>query len=429
MRVRKAMRTPAACAVVLLATVLAGCSSSGGASTGASTGASGGSSGTSSDPIKIGVIIPEGGPVSSFPDSLAAVQAAFSTFNAEGGIDGRKLEVDWCNDQNDPNKEVACAQQMVSEHVVATLTSSAIVAGSEVSTILEKAGIANVEWLSLAPEEFSATNTFPYYAASIGMALGSVDVAHLSGATKVVFAKPNDGELPDVVPMIDKLGTQVGISGTTVLIPQAGAADYTPYAKQIIDTGAGVVTLGQGKELAFPLIKAIRQLGGTEKIVLVGGIASESGLQSLGSLAGDIYVTNPTPWVDDEAQFPGVKTFAAAMEKAQAAGNPNANLKNASLITGADWAAANALYSELKDLAKEGKSITTANFLAGFSTAKDLSTGGMGGPWSPSVKVLVPSGYPNLSNTTYYLLKYQSSTGEVTLVSSTPVNIQTYLGS
>jgi ABC-type branched-subunit amino acid transport system substrate-binding protein len=420
---RKHMRASAACSVMLLAAAVAGCSSGG------SSSSAGNSTGASGNPITIGVMIPNGGPVASFPDSLATVRAAIATFNAEGGVDGRKLQIDWCNDQNDPNKSVACAQQMVSDNVVATLTSSSLIAGSQVSAILEKAGIANVEWLSLVPAEFSAPNTFPYYAASIGMALGGVTVAESTGATKVVFAKADDGDLPDVLPMIDKLGASKDVTGTEVLIPQQGATDYTSYAKQIIDSGAGVVVFGQAKQIVFPLIQAIRQLGGTEKMVLVGGIATQAALQQLGANAGDIYVMNPTPWVDDEAQFPGVKTFVDAMNKEAATGDTGANLKNASLITGSDWASANALYSELKDLAKAGKAITAANFLAGFSKATDLSTGGMAGPWSPSSKVTVPSGYANLSNTTYYLLKYQNSTGEIKLVNNDPVNIQTYLGS
>src|SRR5438132_10914648 len=69
-------------------------------------------------PIKVGVIVPENTQIYNAPDIVTAMRAAAYAENKAGGLDGRKVVVDFCNEQANPNQATACARQMVSDGVV-----------------------------------------------------------------------------------------------------------------------------------------------------------------------------------------------------------------------------------------------------------------------------------------------------------------------
>src|SRR3981081_4816567 len=62
-------------------------------------------------PIKLGSLMAVTG--LGLPDRLAAVKAAVRHVNAHGGIRGRPLQLENCDDQNDPNLAQGCARQLV----------------------------------------------------------------------------------------------------------------------------------------------------------------------------------------------------------------------------------------------------------------------------------------------------------------------------
>lgn len=68
--------------------------------------------------IKIGGLIPVTG--LGLAPNLAALKASARDVNAHGGIHGRRVEIDECDDRNNPNNAEACARQMVRDGVVAT---------------------------------------------------------------------------------------------------------------------------------------------------------------------------------------------------------------------------------------------------------------------------------------------------------------------
>ena len=96
---------------------------------------------------------PTGAPIRVM--TSAAVNSNFSTYenivvtakvygkwiNDRGGINGHPLEVITCDDQNDPNKLVACGREAVSKKVVAIVGSFTINA-DKVMPLLEKNKIA-----------------------------------------------------------------------------------------------------------------------------------------------------------------------------------------------------------------------------------------------------------------------------------------------
>lgn len=107
-------------------------SSGGGSTAGGSTGSSGGSGGASgssgagntasdvgvtANSITVGNITAIGGPLGPeiFSPSLAGATAYFDMLNSQGGINGRKVNFITCDDQENPNQDVACAQKLITQ--------------------------------------------------------------------------------------------------------------------------------------------------------------------------------------------------------------------------------------------------------------------------------------------------------------------------
>lgn len=102
MKLRKTMAL--ACALTLTATLFSGCGKK------------------ESDAIKIGVLAPLTGPVSSYGQSVAnAVQLAFDEANAAGGVLGKQIEYTVEDEEGDPSKAVLAYDKLVSDGVVAIL--------------------------------------------------------------------------------------------------------------------------------------------------------------------------------------------------------------------------------------------------------------------------------------------------------------------
>lgn len=74
----------------------------------------------SGDPIPIGVIFAQTGDVSALGVSArVGAVAAVDYYNAEGGVDGRPLEVHFCDDGGDVTGAVNCARELIEQDVVA----------------------------------------------------------------------------------------------------------------------------------------------------------------------------------------------------------------------------------------------------------------------------------------------------------------------
>ena len=123
LRHRRAAYAAIVTVTVVTALAVAGCSSSsssqaGGAAPSATGGAA--SSGTGApdptptgSPVKIGVIYTNDNPLGDSPEIANAAEAAQSYINAHGGMGGRPLQVQTCNEMNNPQADIQCATSFV----------------------------------------------------------------------------------------------------------------------------------------------------------------------------------------------------------------------------------------------------------------------------------------------------------------------------
>ena len=423
-----ARRSIVSVAAVTAALLMAGCSSSGSSSTGSTSaqGSSSGSPGASGTAIKVGALIPVGGPIYNSPGSLAAIQAAFKQLNATGGIAGRPLSLDWCNDQDDPNMSQQCIRKFASDKVVAMLGSSSVTSGPADIALINQEKIPNVDWLPFTPAEYSSPYTFVYTSTDLALAGATVALAKKLGATSDVVVRVDTPDEVDIAPMIGEMGGAAGLSKPPeVLIPLTGVSDFSSYAQKVIASGAKVVSLGVTAQEAIGLITALHQLGAHPTIVLTGGTLTESDLAGLGAAAAGVYIVNATPGIHDTKTVPGMASFVNAMKAESSSGNTNANLPQSLQLITDEWVASFAVADVLKQMAKAGTQINAANFFTAFSSAKNLDTGGVAVPWSPSHHFTKVPGYSDLSNTDIYLLE-ASGNGQLALVQPTPVDYSTF---
>lgn len=100
-------------------------------------GGGGADANASGEPVKIGVILPLTGPLSGVGiASRNALDAVSTSMNAQGGVNGRKLELIYKDDKADPTAAASAAQELVSsERVVGVLaagTTSALLAAAPI---------------------------------------------------------------------------------------------------------------------------------------------------------------------------------------------------------------------------------------------------------------------------------------------------------
>src|SRR5215218_1214059 len=114
---------------LLAAGTLALSACGGGAGAGTGTGAN--------DTIKILQVAPYESQTTSLPFMKTAAQAAVEEINAAGGVKGRKLELLTCNEKQDPNEALKCAQKAAREKATAVV-GSLTTFGAQVMPVLEQ---------------------------------------------------------------------------------------------------------------------------------------------------------------------------------------------------------------------------------------------------------------------------------------------------
>lgn len=127
---------------------------------------------TDSGPIKIMQIGTFESPNLSLTDAKAGLDAHVQSINAAGGINGRKIEVQFCNDAFNANTGAACARTAVSDGVVAVVGAASSQAPAALP-VLEAAGIP---WLAGAgsggPIEGTSSVSYPITGGTQSMQVG-----------------------------------------------------------------------------------------------------------------------------------------------------------------------------------------------------------------------------------------------------------------
>ena len=389
------------CAVALLGLLLVavacgddkGSSSSGSGDTGTSASSESSTSSSSGNkatgkPIKMFIITTIESQFQSLPESVAGAKAAALAISNNGGVKGRPISIDFCDDHGTPAAATACARKAVSEKsdVVQMTTNFS----SLIYPILRAAQIPTVGNNMFSPADFTDEDSWPlvpgsniYHSASPFMVAAAgkktMDAASLDIATAVQNAKLSQATAPKA---------NLGWKGVTQF--PATTTDYAPIVQKLKNAGSEATTLIIAGPSIPPILKAAQQLGFKHTWVSNPTGASAAVLKEAGDLAEGMLVISPLPTADD----PKFKGFNEEMDAAGKAGIKDTDKRTT--VSEIPWLAVHAVAAIGDTMTDE---LNGPNLIKALNKGKDIDVAGLI-TWSPADKG--PAQFPRVTNSTVY---------------------------
>jgi ABC-type branched-subunit amino acid transport system substrate-binding protein len=367
---RRGGRLLAAIAVLAAAATLVAACGGGDSDSSTSSGASsGGTASTakgpklSGEPIKAMTIAAVNWNGPAYPNILETAKLYEKWINDHGGIKGRPLKVETCDEQGDPNQLAACGRKAISNHDVAVV-GSYTVTGDRIVPVLEKGKTA---WFGVccagAQREVDSPMTFGFSAGLGQYAAYGVKAADM-GCKKpalIISDVPGVGVYTTFMNNVLKArGLQLS---KTVKIPLQ-AADYTPQVAQAT-TGTDCLIAPITEVQWASMLPPLQQSGAKVKLVGAQGNLDEKVAKSFPEVTEGAQIIGTFP----DISTPAFKDYRDAI----ATYKPPSDLDYNSLGGLGTWAG----YSAFKQVVESIQGpVTNLTFLAAANKAK-LKMGGM----------------------------------------------------
>lgn len=413
-RGRRSKVTVAACAVATVALItLAVAPAGAGSSAGSGTGSSAGTT-------KVGMY----GPVAdndlgtSFPESVSAVRAGIRAINKAGGLQGKDLELVFCDPHEDANEAGDCARKFVDEGVVAVVGSFSV-HGDVINPILQDASIADVGMAAVGPADFTAPNSFPIDGGTL-TAFPSVVIALGEAGNKSVFQAGVDVAQAAALEGFDRAAAEAaGMEWSgSVAVPLA-APDFAPYVAAAVDSGAASVVLALSDADTTKFIVAANDVGADFAIGASDGAIGVDALDTLGDQAAGILLSGSWPPPSAGKEFPTIARFNKELKAQFKSGDEDANPKLAtSSFSIRPWLALQAVAQVIEAL--PSSEVTAPSVLEGMRTATfDFDGLVPAFSWTQPPPISI---FPRVANTSVFSSKVNKNL-KIVLVSPEPIDI------
>ncbi|MCE4027581.1 MULTISPECIES: ABC transporter substrate-binding protein [unclassified Microbacterium] len=261
---------------------LAGCSGDGGSGSG------------SSDPIVVGSVNTISGPA-TFPEASQAAKAVFDKFNADGGLNGRKIDYKALDDKGDPATATANAREIVgSDNAVAMVGSASLIECDLNKKYYEQEGILSIPGIGVDTgcfdsKNISPANVGPYNDMTLTLLYGSEQLKldnicvllEIAGSTRPTYQAAID--------------SWTKITGKKPLyvddtVPY-GASDYTPYIVKAKQAGCKALAINPVEPDAIGQVKAANAQGWNDVTWLyLTSVYSENFAKAIDNAGAGIYV-------------------------------------------------------------------------------------------------------------------------------------------
>jgi branched-chain amino acid transport system substrate-binding protein len=296
------------------------------------------------------------------PEAVSAIKAAVQAVNAEGGLNGRPIEVEVCDDKFSASDGANCARQAVSGGYAAVVGSTTAV-GDAVYPVLEAAKLPNIGPFAINRGDFSSEISFPLFGAGPSGTAGLPYALKAAGASKIGIAYV---DIPTASVGLTFIG--VGAKGAGVTV-----GDQVPIPLTTTDITAVVSAAAKGNDgvglVTQPVQTAsfLRSHGQQGLDIPVAATAAGPVLlKQLGESAEALMLASA--YAPLNADVPGMKQFNADMDKYA----PDAE-RSAYAIT--SWLAIRAVQ---KIVAEQGlETIDKTTLMDAFSKADGLDLGGV----------------------------------------------------
>lgn len=295
----------AAAVVVTTAIALTGCSSSSGGS------------GSSDSKIVIGSSNAISG-AATFPEASQAAKAVFDQVNADGGINGHKIDYKILDDKGDAATSSANARQIVqSDNAVALVGSASLIDCQVNGAYYVQQKIVSIQGTGVDQACFknaniSPVNVGPFKDSELTLTYASKELGLKSICG---FLEIAGGTEPSYKEAIESWTKNTGQKFTLLddTVPY-GASDYTPYVVKAKAAGCDGLFTNATQPDAIGTIKAAQAQGWNPTFLLLTSTYSDEFAKAVGPTGAKVYVPAEfAPYTD--ASDPATKDWRDLMTK------------------------------------------------------------------------------------------------------------------
>ncbi|MFF3955393.1 ABC transporter substrate-binding protein [Streptomyces sp. NPDC001890] len=367
-----------------------------------------GATGGSREPVTVVTWAPGGvaGPDTVNMAGMTAMARAYARWaNADGGLDGHKLRVVTCDEQDTSAGAADCARLAVKEKAVAVVGSYSR-HGTSFMSLLEAAGIPYIGGYGASDEEFSSYNSFPVNGGQPALLAGNA--RQLARSCERVSVVRPDTLSGDGQAWLLKTGlTEAGRPAPAdIRAPESATAYDGAAASALRAAGAshGCVTavLGKRTETFFDSFRRLEPSYGSVRISSVLGSVDQPLIDSTGGRNSPFEGAYITGWYPEsgDARWDPMREVI----REHAFGDNRIDPDDTGVQT--TWIA----YTVLKELVKaiDSPQITPWKLTSALSKGTAVGTGGL----TPVLRwgftdVLGSSSYPRIVNTrvTYQVVR------------------------
>jgi ABC-type branched-subunit amino acid transport system substrate-binding protein len=196
----------------------------------------------------------EGAKGFSLPTVPDGAEAAAASINAAGGVDGRKIDVITCNDNNDPNGAATCARKAVSEKVVALVGGFSSGQASIVPILTQ----AKIPWIGAASAaDFKSPILYLTGGDPASVFFGMAQDFANTGCTNMTSLAEDIGPVRQAEKLVELGAAAAKIKYVKPVFAPENAADWGPSVSSAAGEGAKCLALVMGPTVAPRAISAI----------------------------------------------------------------------------------------------------------------------------------------------------------------------------
>jgi ABC-type branched-subunit amino acid transport system substrate-binding protein len=324
--------------------------------------------------IKIGNIMPYSGPASSYSAIGKTEAAYFNKINAEGGINGRKINFISYDDAYSPPKAIEQARKLVEgDEVLLIFQPLGTPSNSAIQKYMNSKKVPQL-FVATGATKWGDPKNFPWTMGwqpnyqSEGRIYAKYILDHFPDAKIAVFWQNDDAGRDQVKGLRDGLGDKANM----IIADKSYEVSDPNIDSQIValhDSGADTFFSWAAPKGSAQAIRKVGELGWKPRFFLanvsasVAGVLKPAGLQNAKDIISTAYLKDPTDpaWKDD----PGVKTWQAFMDQYY----PNGDKLDLNNVYG--YAAAQTMVQVLKQC---GDDLTRENIMKQAANLKNFSS-------------------------------------------------------
>src|ERR1700683_298966 len=245
-------------------------------------------------PIPVVIIGAISSPAFSVPEQVGGADAAAKAINASGGINGRPIEVQSCNDMGTPNLSTSCAEKAVSSGDVAVVGTLSI-GGTQILPVLQSGGVADIGPDPVSPIEFTSPNSFPVQCGTLCQDEGEVQILESHGVKTVSIPYEGDAAGEAALPLYANAAKKLGVKVVSEVSIPPTATDLSTYVSEInAGKPEGIILDVEASQTAL-FLSGFSSVGSTAKIAASAPLVPQSVLDSLNGAANGAYLGDTMP--------------------------------------------------------------------------------------------------------------------------------------